>query len=991
MAIIGNTNTLNAFDQIQATGSNNTMVLVDDNGATALPAAQVSGIQTLTARSAGDLGKIVDATKFDVSGWTGLTQVNVTQAKGVALKAATTTAINVNNTGDVNLVGGSTQTVSTTGANGGVVTLSGATGAISLTDASQGSGNIQINGGTSVTVTATATDVAAGSSSTTSGDITIGGTVAPTGVVNVTQNLVVDASGTDDMLGGDITVTGGTVVNVNIASSSAVTAHDVTAGSVTVNGTAATTSVNVTETQVAGVAASSAATSVYPVTFGTLQPGESVTIAGLTFTAKATGNALTAANVASAFAGLANGSTGNASITTGTYSGTLTGWGTGSASTAIVTFTAASTGANVLTYSATDASQLVSPAKVTVGSATTVGAAAVTGNAALVAGDITVNDVNASSSTVAGTITSVTANGFVNLTINDDSLTTLNLAGTAGVSQGRVDINNSGLLNNTATTLGLSLATNTLTRLTDDGIYKTVNVALNGSSTIGNTVATGNTLTTVAATALNLSGTGVLTLGNTATYTATGLAALKTVTISGAAGLTANLSSIAALTDVNASATSGANTVTIDASAASYEGGSGADVVTTTSAGINKTINLGAGNDKVVIASTVSTLGATGYLIGGLGNDTLNMTSAAAAAASANSAFVTHISGFETLAIRALATGTAVSTDVGMLGTANSVSIDAGAGTGTAAKNTLANFASGGTLTVNSADEGGVTLSNVNWTATGATTDTATIVMNAATEDSLGTVGFSVASAGLDTVTVTSSGVTSAGAAVAQELTLADTSTTTITINGGSALTLHASGNTALTTINAAAATGGLTIANGDTAATVTTITGSATANNSLEANTAGQSDVAVTLNGGSGNDTLIANSGLDVINVGAGLDTVVVKIANLNSNNIYTTVNGMGVGDVLSLKAITGSSFNATKIVLSSTSTFQQYLDTAAATSTAGKISWFQFDGNTYVVNDLATASTTFIAGQDVVVALTGLIDLSNSHLATAANLLIQ
>lgn len=963
---------------------------MDVKGGSVLPAALVSGIQTLNARSAGNLGDGT-ASHFNVSGWTGLTAVNVTQSADVALQAAGTTAVSVTNTGDVVLVGGSTQTVSTTGANGGAVTLSGATGAVSVTDAAQGDADIQINGGTSVTVTATATDVAA--LSTASGDILIGGTVAPTGAVNVTQNLVVDASGTDDLQGGAITVTGGTVVNVNIASSSAITADDVTAGTVTVNGTAVTTTVNVTESQVAGVAATTAASSVYPVTFGTLLPGESITIAGLTFTALATGSGLTEEQVATAFARLANGATTGPSTSAGTYSGTLTGWSTGTRSSANINFTAAATGENVLTYSATDASQLASPAKVTVGTASTVGAAAAAGNAALVAGAITVNDVNASSSTVAGTITSVTANGFVNLTVNDDSLTTLNLAGAAGVSQGTVDINNSGLLNNTATTLGVSLTTNTLTRLTDDGIYRTLNVSLNGNSAIGNTSSSGNTLTTVAATALNLSGTGVLTLGNSDSNTATGLAALTTVTISGAAGLTANLGSITTLTDVNASATSGANTVTINASAASYEGGSGADVVTTTGAGVNKTITLGAGNDKVVLGAT-STLGATGYLIGGLGTDTLDMTSAGAAAAAANSAFVTHISGFETLAISAL-DGSSSSTDVGLLGTANSVAIDAGAGTGSAANNTLANFASGGVLTVNSANEGGVTLSNVNWTATGATTDTATIVMNAATVDT-GRVGFTVASSGLDLVTVTSSGVTTAGAAVAQELTLADTSTTTITINGGSALTLHASGDTHLTTINAASATGGLTVGSTDTGATVTTITGSATAANNIAAyvhlssSTPDRDDTAVTLNGGSGNDTLTANSGLDVINVGAGLDTVVVQLANLNSNNIYTTVNGLGVGDVLSLATSSSNSFNATKIVLASTSTFQQYLDTASAGTTAGTISWFQFGGNTYVVNDLST-DRTFDVGVDTVVALTGLIDLSNSHLAIAANLLIQ
>jgi hypothetical protein len=69
-------------------------------------------------------------------------------------------------------------------------------------------------------------------------------------------------------------------------------------------------------------------------------------------------------------------------------------------------------------------------------------------------------------------------------------------------------------------------------------------------------------------------------------------------------------------------------------------------------------------------------------------------------------------------------------------------------------------------------------------------------------------------------------------------------------------------------------------------------------------------------------------------------------------------------------------------------------YLNAAAGTannSTNGEISWFQFQGNTYVVDGLADHSTTagFHVGTDIVVGLTGTLDLSHSHVIGTDTLL--
>ena len=63
------------------------------------------------------------------------------------------------------------------------------------------------------------------------------------------------------------------------------------------------------------------------ITFPALTSGQAITLAGLTFTAG--GSGATASEVATAFSSLANNATTKSGITTGAYSGTLSGWSTG--------------------------------------------------------------------------------------------------------------------------------------------------------------------------------------------------------------------------------------------------------------------------------------------------------------------------------------------------------------------------------------------------------------------------------------------------------------------------------------------------------------------------------------------------------------------------------------------------------------------------------------------------------------------------------------
>jgi flagellar hook-basal body protein len=89
--------------------------------------------------------------------------------------------------------------------------------------------------------------------------------------------------------------------------------------------------------------AAAAATESNVATFRDLVAGESISIGGLTLTAS---GSILAGAVAGAFASLSNGRTGN-TVTNGSWSGTLSGWTTGAANGTAVTFTSATTNANV--------------------------------------------------------------------------------------------------------------------------------------------------------------------------------------------------------------------------------------------------------------------------------------------------------------------------------------------------------------------------------------------------------------------------------------------------------------------------------------------------------------------------------------------------------------------------------------------------------------------------------------------------------------------
>lgn len=841
------TSTLTALDSINGGQGSDVLNLNALTAVISLPAATVSAVETLNIRAADDF-------VGSVSGWTGLTAVNVTQGAAVTLTAAATTAVAVSGaTGTLIANGGSTVALTAATADQAVTagqTTKGAAGAVTVTHTSQGDGNIVVNGGTNVTVTATKASV--NDTTATDGKITVGlgGAAAdlPTGAIVVTTTGAASTAATDGTIGA-IAVKGGSSVTVTqtATSSSAAAAEDTTGATITqaavaITGGASTTSATVNQsaavTEVAGVAAVAGATETQKVTFVAMAATETIVVNGLTFTAAKT---LTAAQAAAAFANLTDGAThGSAPAGNGVYSGTFStiGGSTGAVTTAsgvsTVTFTStAKSNIAALTVSDTAAAVNVSVADLVAGSsatALTTGVLGVVGGAVTVDGNITGADV----------LATVSLNGYgAGSTIASDALTSLTLANSA---------QDLAVTNATATTLALGLnAIDTGSTLNIGSTYTTLNVTATGADSDVTLTAGGvQTLTVAGEKAVDLTG---------ATLTA-----LKTVTVSGSAGLTVDASGTN-VTAVNTAATTGKVTATVDASKATYTGGAGVDAVTLSSTTVSKAVDTGAGNDTVNLASGTTSL--TVSVVAGDGTDTLKMDAADAATVSAANVFETRIDGFEKLSLGAVANGSTSSVDLSNVDDISYVISANSTGTGITESSavTFQNLARGASttvagLTLTVKDSGGMTAAEV------ATAFASIAAGGAGVSPAKGTfsgtlTGFASGTASTATVTFTSStatsnvtDITSSSAALAAGTAVIATDTPDVTES--SAVTFVGLGEGESITV------GGLTLALGADADTGDIVTISAAnvaaAFASLAANAAAGN--APTLTGNSDNTT---------------------------------------------------------------------------------------------------------------------------------------
>jgi len=599
-------------------------------------------------------------------------------------------------------------------------------------------------------------------------------------------------------------------------------------------------------------------------------------------------------------------------------------------------------------------------------------------HAGVVTNSVNINDVNYGASAT-GVIRAIDIDGFNTVSIYDTGLANLRLANGTGT----IAINNGGA-SAPATTLNLTVDAlnvfNSTDRasLYDQDVYTTMNVTTGATSSLMGYIQGG------ALTRFNLAGASQLTLalGLTATN-------LQAVTIGGAAGLVTDLSNKAHLTAIDASGTSGDNTLTITAGAngfndggASFLGGSGVDKITLSTAAIGKTIDLGDGDDTLVLASSATTPSVT--VNGGGGTDTLAMDAADAAALSGSSAFAAKVTGFEHLTVRNITNNTI---DLTQLGGFNYVSAS---GNGT--QLFMTGFDSGGTLELSGASTADHVVERGNFG--GYFTS-----FNFKFTDGTGAgVSFShkltVADAYTVNINVVDSQATPTG-------TFYDTAnlwisgTRYLNITGNAGFKVQGTFDAGLESINATGLTkGGLYFDISDISGALSngiTVLGSSTVANVFDLSA--QTSNRITVQGGQGDDIFTLGSGENIVYLLTGADKVIFTGVNPHSLTHYDSIHSisMGSGDILDFSAL--GTIDPTLSALSGLPVFQTALDTASAGdgSTQAHVTLFKDEGGAYawLVVD-RSASASFVDGVDLLVKLPNLYGAINlSHLSLSNGVL--
>lgn len=420
---------------------------------------------------------------------------------------------------------------------------------------------------------------------------------------------------------------------------------------------------------------------------------------------------------------------------------------------------------------------------------------------------------------------------------------------------------------------------------------------------------------------------------------------IETLTVTGAGSVDFDGNDWEALKTLSADTATGHLTnIHVDDTATSVALGSGNDEITYDAAPVaTAVVNLGAGDDKITL-SAAPAAGAT--IAGGDGKDTISLLTAGwetiAGFSDTNRA---KISSFEVLSISDALADTKTY-DLSKLSGLTDFVAESGvvtAGTATVALASNSTVTIAGDLVTND----GTLVVNVKDAATGEN-DVLNLVI--AGDDSVGDATVVVEAEGVETVNLDITGDDDEDINT-YSLDLTNDELVTLNIAGNDIAEFSAAGTMEdLATIDASDNTAGVIIDVSALAQKVE-ITGT------VEDDTFTVGDNAeVTGNGG--NDTFVINAP--------------------TGGQKYSTILDANKDDVLDFSIITADSFTTSKITLAGTAVFQDYLD-AGANKTAGDISWFEWSGDTFVVLD-NNGAATFQNGVDVVVKLTGAVDLSQA-----------
>jgi Domain of unknown function (DUF4214) len=142
---------------------------------------------------------------------------------------------------------------------------------------------------------------------------------------------------------------------------------------------------------------------------------------------------------------------------------------------------------------------------------------------------------------------------------------------------------------------------------------------------------------------------------------------------------------------------------------------------------------------------------------------------------------------------------------------------------------------------------------------------------------------------------------------------------------------------------------------------------------------------------GGAGADSVtLTGVGLNhVVKLGTGADRVIINAISPSLNN-YGVIQEVHGGVTLGFADHGNETFASAKQELAAGAGFRDYADAVIRqggnASGNGAIGWFQFGGDTYVVesrHDGSAPTAGFTSGTDIIVRLTGLVDLSSAGFA--------
>ena len=145
------------------------------------------------------------------------------------------------------------------------------------------------------------------------------------------------------------------------------------------------------------------------------------------------------------------------------------------------------------------------------------------------------------------------------------------------------------------------------------------------------------------------------------------------------------------------------------------------------------------------------------------------------------------------------------------------------------------------------------------------------------------------------------------------------------------------------------------------------------------------------TVDAGAGTDTIVTSANGGSLTGGAGNDKfdVAASVATgaTEATAILTTITDLTAGDSIKLLAgNVGTTIGAKTALDASVTNLGLALAVTGLTDTVNEVSWFQYGSNTYLVANDGVAG---IGAGDLVVKITGLVDLSTSTLDTTTDYL--